>query len=131
MRSVLSPSDLNKMKPVTPGWYPLEVISFKEEVTKGTTDKPSDGSMNAIFEFKAIDGPDNVKDRVFKRYFNEKALAFGNSLWATMFPGAYDKDKGGELTTAMFETMVGKKCQGYVKMDGKFPTIEDYRPMSA
>lgn len=129
MRSVLTPKDLAMGKPIPPAWYPLEITKFSEEVTKGTDAKPSDGSMNAIFEFTLVDGPEGVKGRMLRRYFNEKALGFGNSLWATLFPESYDKDKGGELTSAMFESTVGKKLMGYVKMDGKYPTIEDYRKM--
>ena len=126
----VTPEDLLRQKPVDPGWYPLECTSVTFEVTKGNDAKPSDGSMNAIIVFKALDGPPNVKGRTFKRYFNEKAMFFGNALWATAFPGSYDKEKGGKMTTDMLKSLEGIKLSGYVKMDGKYPTIEDYRPLA-
>lgn len=129
MRAILTPEDLSKDKPVTPGWYPLEIISYDEQVTKGTDAKPSDGSINAIFEFRALDGDATVKGRVFKRYFNEKALGFGKSLWATLFPEVFNNAKGGELTSEMFKSAVSRKVKGYIKMDGKYATIEDYMPL--
>jgi hypothetical protein len=128
--AILTPQDLSAGKPIEAAWYPLEITNYKEEVTKGKPDKPSDGSTNAIFEFTIIDGPEGVKGRKINRYFNEKALGFGNELWATLFPNAYDKDKGGNLTSEMFQSAKGTKLKGYVKMDGKFPTIESYLPLS-
>lgn len=128
INSIVTPEDLAKGEATPPGWYPAEVISYDEAVTKGSDEKPSDGSMNAIFTFKLLDGP--TKGKEFKRYFNEKSLGFGKNLWATLF--GFDKKKGGQLSTEMFRSAVGKKCEVYVKRDtsGKWDTIEDYRPLS-
>lgn len=130
MRSVLTPKDLAMNKPVTPGWYPFEITKVSEEVTKGTADKPSDGSMNVIYEFTAIDGPDNVKGRSFRKYFNEKALGFGERLWLVLFPETFKKDVGGELNSEMFASTVGKQVKGYLKQDGKYANLEDFQPLS-
>ncbi len=127
--AILTPKDLAIGRPVTPGWYPLEIKSYTEEVTKGKPEKPSDGSVNAIFEFECLDGDETVKGRKFKRYFNEKALGFGKSLWVVLFPD-FDKEKGGGLNSEMFRSTVGRKLRGYIKMDGTYPTIEDYQPLT-
>ena len=127
MKAILTPDDMRKGDAVEPGWFPAEVTSFNEEVTKGSELKPSDGSMNAIFEFTILDGPPQNKGKVIKRYFNEKALGFGKNLFATF--GLIDKSKGGELDTEKFRSLVGQKLQVYMKQDGKWATIEDYRPM--
>lgn len=128
----LKPEDLTAGKPVVPGWNQLEIVKYSEEKTKDKPNKPSDGSVNAIFEFKIIAGPAENMGRVIRRYFNEKALGFGDSLWATLFPESYVKGKGGNINGEMFLSSVGKKLEGYVKMgdDGKFPDISDYRPIS-
>lgn len=130
MRAVLTPDDLKKGEPAAPGWYPAEITNFEEAVTKGTADKPGDGSLNAIFVFKILDGDDSVKGREFKRYFNEKALGFGKNLWVVLFN--FDKVKGGELTSEMFRSSVGAKLMVYVARDKKtgYDTIEDYRPLA-
>ena len=129
MRAVLTPDDLKKGEPAQPGWYPAEIINYEEAVTKGTADKPSDGSINAIFTFKILDGDASVKGREFKRFFNEKVLSFGKNLWNVLFQ--FDKVKGGELTSEMFRSSVGKKLMVYVAKDKKtgYDTIEDYRPL--
>lgn len=135
INAILTPEDLAKDKPVEPGWYPIEIKSYKEEVTKdnATTGKKSDGSVNAIFEVEILDGPLGTKGRKITRYFNEKALGFGKALWAASFPD-FDKEKGfpkgKSLTSEMLRSLVGKKYEGYVKMDGRWPTIEDYRPLN-
>lgn len=129
MRSVLTPKDLTMGQPIQAGWYPLLISSVKEEVTKGNEKNPSDGSMNCIYEFTIDDGPEGVKGRKIKRFYNEKALGFGDSLWAVLFPGTYVKGKGGELNSDMFKSTEGSKVMGYVKMNGKYPDIEDFRPM--
>jgi hypothetical protein len=135
INAILTPKDLAAGKPIEAGWYPLEITKYWEEKTKdkvegGRVVKQSDGSTNAIFEMTILDGPEGVKGRKLNRYFNEKALGFGNDLWAVLFPGAWDKEKGGTLNDEMFRSAVGTKLKGYVKMDGKFPNIDGYMPLS-
>jgi hypothetical protein len=129
IRAILTPEDMARGLNTPPGWYPAEIISYDEAVTKGSPEKPSDGSVNAIFTFKLLDGP--TKGKEFKRYFNEKSLGFGKNLWAVLFPD-FDKGKGGELSTEKFRSAVGKKVKVYVKLDtnGKWDTIEDYQPLA-
>lgn len=129
INSVLTPDDIKKTLPVTPGWYPFEIVNYDEQVTKGTDDKPSDGSLNAIYTFKALEGESNIKGREIKKYFNEKSMHWGKNLWATLFPGEFDRDKGGNLSSEMLRSAIGKKLMCYVKMNGSFPNIEDYRPI--
>lgn len=132
MRAALTPDDLKMGDPlpaIPPGWYPAEIVKYDEAVTKGTDTKPSDGSMNSIFYFKLLDGPG--KDRELRRYFNEKVLGFGKSLYATLgFPknasGGYD------VSSELFAKTVGSKMLVYVKLDPKtkYDSIEDFKPMS-
>lgn len=128
INSIVTPEDLVKTEGTPVGWYPAVVLKYEEAITKGSDAKPSDGSTNAIFTIQLTDGP--TKGREFKRYFNEKTLYFGKNLWAVLFPN-FDKKKGGALTTQMFESTVGTKLAVYVKKDkdGKYDTIEDYRPL--
>jgi hypothetical protein len=128
MRAILTPDDLRKGDPATPGWYPAEIVKYEEAVTKGTAEKPSDGSINAIFTIKVLDGDATVKGKEFKRYFNEKALGFGKNLWPILFP-EFNKTKGGELTSEMFASSVGKKLKVYIKMDGQYSKVEDFQPL--
>ena len=133
INAILTPEDLAKDKPVEPGWYPIEITKYSEEVTKDKPERKSDGSINAVFEMTVLDGPLGTKGRKLNRYFNEKALGFGKALWAVLFP-EFDKDKGmpagKALTSEMFRSSVGRKLEGYLKMDGKYPSIEDYRPLT-
>ena len=127
MRSILTPEDMMKGESVPPGWYPAEIFDYKEEVTKGNDAKPSDGSMNAIFFFRLLDGPNKGKE--MRRYFNEKALGFGKNLWSILFPN-FDKKRGGELTSEMFQSSIGKKMLVYVKKGtNNYDSIEDWRPL--
>lgn len=127
MRQILTPDDL-KM-PIKPGWHPAEIVKYEEAVTKGTSEKPSDGSINAIFLFRILDG--EYKGRELRRYFNEKVLGMGKSLYATLgFPknasGGYD------ISTELFEQTVGHKLMIYILLDKKtgYDVIEDYKPMN-
>lgn len=125
---ILSPTDLMFDKPVEPGWYLAEITKFDTAVTKDNakTGKTSDGSVNAIFTFTIVDGPEHLKGRTFDQYFNEKWLKFGKNLWAVIVPG-FNKEKGGALSKEAFESSIGKKVKVYVKMDGKYAKIEDYQ----
>ena len=133
INSILTPEDLSKDKPVEPGWYPAEITKYSEELTKDKPERKSDGSTNAIFQLTILDGPLGTKGRVMNRYFNEKALGFGKNLWAVLFP-EFDKEKGmpagKALTSEMFRSAVGRKIEVYLKMDGKYPNVEDYRPLT-
>lgn len=131
MRSVLTPEDLKlaERESIPPGWYPAEIIKYDEAITKGSEEKPSDGSTNAIFFFKILDGP--AKGRELRRYFNEKVLGFGKSLYATLkFPknstGGYD------VSTELFKQTEGSKLMIYVKKDQKtgYDSVEDFKPMA-
>lgn len=132
MRAALTPDDLkmgDPTPPIQPGWYPAEIIKYDEAVTKGSEEKPSDGSTNCIFYFKLLDGPG--KGRELRRYINEKVLGFGKSLYATLgFPknasGGYDVDSD------LFRRTVGSKLMVYIIRDkgSKYDSIEDYKPMS-
>jgi hypothetical protein len=128
LRAILTPEDMMKGEAIPPGWYPAEVSKYEEAAVKGSAEKPSDGSVNAIFYFKLLDGPGKGKE--IKRFFNEKSLGFGKNLWAVLF-SSFDKKKGGELNSEMFTSAVGKKLKVYVKRDdnGKWDTIEDYQPL--
>lgn len=130
MRAVLTPDDLKlaDKEPIPPGWHPAEIIKYDEAVTKGTDEKPSDGSTNAIFFFKILEGP--AKNRELRRYFNEKVLGFGKNLYAALgFPknaaGAYD------VSSELFRQTVGSKMMVYVMKDKKtgYDGIEDFKPM--
>ena len=126
MRAILTPQDMLKGEPIPPGWYPAEIVKYEETVTKGTADKPSDGSMNAVFYFKILDG--EKKGTELRRYFNEKALGFGKNLWALLFK--FDKKNGGELTSEMFASTVGQKMLVYIKKGtNNYDSIEDWRPI--
>jgi len=134
MRAALTPDDLkiaDPLPPIPPGWYPAEITKYDEAITKGTDEKPSDGSTNSIFFFTLLDGPEKVKGRELRRYFNEKVLGFGKNLYATLgFPknatGGYD------VSTELFQKTVGFKMMVYILKDKKtsYDTIEDFRPMS-
>lgn len=130
MRSIVTPDDLKKGEPIPPGWYPAEITKVNFEITKGSDDKPSDGSENAIFFFKLLDG--DKKGVELRRYFNEKAMGFGKNLWVLLFPGKFDVKKGGELTTEMLASTVGKQMMVYIKKNKQgFDNVEDWRPITA
>lgn len=126
MRTILTPDDLKRGDLVEPGWHPAEIIEYKEEAAD------TDGSTNCIFIFKILDGPG--KGVSPRKLFNEKALGFGKNLWKTLaLP--FDKDKGYELTTQLFEQTVGFKLMIYVKRGksnkgNEFNDIADFRQMS-
>lgn len=109
--AVLTPEDLRKGDLVKPGWYSCEISSYSEEVTKGTDEKPSDGSVNAIFKFKVIEGENAGNE--FRTQYNEKALGYGKELWAALeFPIV---NGGYELSTELFERTPGSRIEVYIK----------------
>ena len=131
MKAVLTPDDLrlSEKENIPPGWYPAEIIKYEEVETKGTPDKPSDGSMNSVFYFKILDGP--AKNRELRRYLNEKYLGFGKHMYSTLgFPknshGGYD------VSTELFEQTVGHKLMIYIIKDKKtgYDSVEDFKPLT-
>lgn len=132
MRAVITPEDLKRGDLSEPGWYAATLVRYEEAVTKGTTAKPSDGSMNAIFVFKLDEGPNAGAEK--KRYFNEKALGFGKDLYAAM---DLPKNAAGgfDVSTELFQSWVGSKLKIYIKRgkgnDGKdFDEVADFRKIS-
>lgn len=129
INAILTPDDLKRGDLLTPGWKTATIIKYREEVTKGNDKKPSDGSMNAIFEFKLDEGP------TVTRYLNEKALGFGKNLYAAV--GLPKNASGGyDLSTEQFEKFVGAKLEVYIKRGvsdkGKeFNELEDFRALRA
>lgn len=127
MRAVLTPEDLKKGDLVEPGWYIATISAYDEEKTKGTTEKPSDGSMNAIFTFKLDEGPNAGAE--LKRYFNEKALGFGKDLYAAV--GLPKNAAGGyDLSTETFQKFVGAKVKVYIKRGYNEKTKKDFNDLS-
>lgn len=132
MRAVLTPDDLKlaEREPIKPGWYPAEIVKYDEVETKGTDEKPSDGSMNAVFYFKILDG--EPKGRELRRYFNEKVLGFGKNLYATL---GFPKNAGGayDVSTELFRQTVGSQMMVYIIKDKKtgYDSIEDFKPLVA
>lgn len=125
MRAIVTPDDLKKGDLVDNGWYPAELVDYSEK------DADTDGSTNCTFKFKIIDGP--AKGVSPQKLFNEKALGFGKELWATLgIP--FDKVKGYELTTEVFQAQKGKKLEIYIKRGksnkgNEFNDIQSFRPL--
>ncbi len=133
IRAILTPDDLEERK-TEPGWYPSEIVKVEEAVTKGTTEKPSDGSMNAILYFSVTDpSKPEQKPRELKRYFNEKYMGMGRNLWyvsGLLKKPTKPSDPPQELTFEMIQSLVGKKMMVYVKKNAAgFDNVEDYRPL--
>lgn len=126
MRAVLTPDDLKKGDLVKPGWYPAEIVEYKEAAAK------TDQSTNCYFNFKVIAEGD-ARGVSPNAMFNEKALGFGKNLWRTLgFP--YDPKTGFELSTELFEQTVGHKLQIYIKRGksdkgNEFNEVADFRPL--
>lgn len=127
MRQILTPDDLKKGDLVPPGWYPAEIVDYKEK------DADTDSSTNCIFTFKIIDG--QFKGVTANKLFNEKALGFGKNLWAALkFP--FDPQKGYELSTELFQQTNGHKVKIYIKRGksnkgNEFNDVTDFQPLDA
>ena len=130
IRSILTPDDLAERK-MDPGWYPGKITKVTEEVVKGSTEKPSDGSMNAIFFFEVKDpSKPDAKAREMRRFFNEKALGFGRNLWYTTGLLVKNSKAPQELTYEMMQSTVGKEMMVYIKKNAAgYDNIEDFRPL--
>lgn len=127
MRAVLTPEDLKKGDLIDPGWYLATITKYEEEKTKGTPQKPSDGSMNAIFTVKLDEGPNAGAE--MKRYFNEKALGFGKALYAAVgLPK--NAAEGYDLSTEVFQKFVGAKIKVYIKRGRNAETGKDFNEVA-
>jgi hypothetical protein len=125
INSIITPDDLKKTENVDPGWYLAEIVSYDEAVTKGSDAKPSDGSTNAIYEFKLLVG--DWSGKVLRAYFNEKSLHWGKNLWAVLF--GMDTRQGTKITSDMLRSGVGHKLQIYVgKNKAGYDSVVDYKP---
>jgi hypothetical protein len=124
MRGIVSPADLKRGELVEPGWYPAQIVEYKEEAAK------TDESCNSIFYFKLLAG--KSEGNVVKRLFNEKALGFGKNMYAALsFP--FDPEQGYILTTELFKAQEGKKLMIYIKrgksnLGNEFNDVADFRP---
>lgn len=127
MRAIITPDDLKRSDLVDPGWYPAEIVEYKEE------DAETDGSTNSIFIFKILE-PEKARGVMPRKLFNEKALGFGKNMWkALALP--YDAKKGYELTSELFAAQVGKKLKIYVKRGksnkgNEFNDVSDFQPLT-
>lgn len=125
MRAFLTPDDLKKGDLAEVGWHPAEIVDYTEAAAE------TDGSTNCIFHFKVIDGPN--KGVAPRKLFSEKALGFGKNLWKTAnLP--YDNEKGYELTTELFKSMIGLKLKIYIKRGtsnkgNSFNDVTDFMPL--
>jgi hypothetical protein len=125
MRGIVSPADLKRGELVEPGWYPAEIVEYKEE------DAKTDGSTNSIFYFKLLAG--KSEGNIVKRLFNEKALGFGKNMYAALnFP--FDPEVGYTLTTELFKSTEGKKLKIYIKrgksnVGNEFNDVADFQPL--
>lgn len=125
---IVTPEDLKKTERanIPPTWYLMEIVKYETVPTKGSDDKPSDGSINAVFHFKLLDGPEGVKGRELRRFFNEKYFGYGKDLWRVLF----NWKAGQPLTEEMFNSTVGQRMLGYVKKNKEgYDNVEDWRPL--
>lgn len=128
MRAVVTPDDLKRGDLVEEaGWYPAEITKYEEKPAE------TDGSTNCIFSFKILE-PEKYKGISPNKLFSEKALGFGKNLWKSMNV-PFDKAKGYELSSELFQSFVNKKVKIYVKRGksnkgNEFNDIADFQPMS-
>lgn len=118
-----SQGDLDRTKPMVPGWYPAKVSKIEKKPAK-------DGSMNANVHF-AFTGSDATGRTRFKS-FNEKDNA---KVFAIPFFKACNngKDLAPGQSYNIFATE-GKELEVYVKnreYEGRIiDEITDFRPLS-
>lgn len=126
MKVFLTPDDLKKGDLAETGWHPAEIVDYQEKPAD------TDGSTNCLFFFKILDGPS--KGIQPRKLFNEKALGFGKNLWKTAnLP--YDPERGYELSTELFKSMIGLKMKIYNKRGkssngNEFNDISDFMPLA-
>lgn len=126
MKVFLTPDDLKKGDLAEVGWHPAEIVDYQEKPAE------TDGSTNCFFFFKILDGPS--KGITPRKLFNEKALGFGKNLWKVAnLP--YDPQRGYELSTEVFKSMIGTKLKIYNKRGkssngNEFNDVSDYMPLA-
>lgn len=125
MRAILTPDDLKKGDLVPPGFYPLEIVEYREEEVG--KEAKNQGSVNCIFQFKIFDGEHKgVSPRV---QYNEGALGYGKQLWAALkLP--FDPKKGYDLSTELFRAQIGKKLKGYIKRGKNKETGKEFNELA-
>ena len=85
MRARVTPDDLAAGQLVAPGWYPCEIVAYKEEPAN------TDGSTNGFVMFKVIG--EKHKGARGRKLYNEKAIGMAGPLLVAL--GAkVDKEKG-------------------------------------
>lgn len=116
---ILTPDDLKKGDLVNPGWYRLIISKYEEEIVKGSTAKPSDGSTNAYLFFKIMESKKlNTKAEAvgveIRKMYNEKALGYGKTLWAALeFP--FEEGVGYRISDTLLRQAEGSIVEGYVQ----------------
>lgn len=125
-RTVVTKEDLLKGEIIKPGWHPMEVSEYKEEVA-GT-----DKSVNLVYTLRVIDG--EMKGRGGLLRFNEKALGFGKRFWPLVITG-WKGDGTDELSSDRCRQAVGKKLKVYVETSestkgNKFNDFKDFMPLA-
>ena len=126
MRVILTPEDLKKGDLVPPGWYPAEIVDYKEE------EAIKDKSTNCYFVMKVND-PEQFRGVSPRVMFNEKAMGYGKELWSTL---ELPKDASGnyELSTELFRKTIGFKMEVYIERGvsdkkNEFNNVKSYRPL--
>lgn len=105
MRARVTPDDLAAGQLVAPGWYPCEIVGYKEEAAN------TDGSTNGIVQFKVIG--EKFKGARFRLLFNEKAMGFAAPLLQAL--GAkIDPVKGIDADLSE-QTLLGRKVDVHIR----------------
>ena len=108
-------------KIVTPDWYPCEIVSVDEHLSK------AGDSINWDVDHKILDGP--FKDVVVRRVFNEKAPGFAIDFLKA-FDVEIDEEVGGEFD---MHAAKGKKCMVEIKtemyLNRPKNVVNSYRPL--
>ena len=105
MRARVTPDDLAAGQLVDPGWYPCEIVGYKEEAAS------TDGSTNGIVQYKVIGN--KFKGARFRTLFNEKAMGFAAPLILAL--GAkVDPAKGIDADLSE-QTLVGKRVDVHIR----------------
>lgn len=125
MRWNISPDDLAKGKLIDqPGWYPVEIISYEEKLSK------AGDSTNAIIDFKII-GQSNT-GIVRRVWFNEKAPGTMGALLTAL--GIEENEDGSMSADLSAASLVGRKVNAFFvrgEYEGR-PTneIREFAPLS-
>jgi hypothetical protein len=76
MRARVTPEELASTKIVDPGWYPMQIVSYKEEPAN------TDGSTNGLIGMKVVDG--KFKGARANKLVNEKGLMYASALFIAL-----------------------------------------------